>query len=229
MTSTRDATASAPEWLKAERLTRRHPNGLGVFDVSLSLGPGQVLCVLGPNGSGKTTLLRLLATLDAPSGGEVTWFGSRDRRSPAVRRRLGVQLDRPIHFEALSGWQNAHLFAAQYGLKGPGLRGRLEDLFEWAAIAHARNLRVREYSLGMRRRLGLVEAMVHEPDLLLLDEPTLALDEQGEVDLVGRIRQLCGRGVAVLVTTNDAPLPAALGAGRLRLERGRTAAPPEAA
>ncbi|MBO0685059.1 MAG: ABC transporter ATP-binding protein [Candidatus Dormibacteraeota bacterium] len=228
MTSTRADTDSEPDLLRARGLTRRYPNGLGVFDVSLVLGSGEALCLVGPNGSGKTTLLRLLATLDRPTAGEISWFGSRDRRSPRVRRRLGVLLDRPIHFEALSGWQNASFFAAQYGIERRALAARLEELFGWAGILHARALPLREYSLGMRRRLALVEAMMHEPDLLLLDEPTLALDEHGEIDLVGRLRELCAGGSAVLVATNDPVLPAALGGRRLRLEQGRVADPPAA-
>lgn len=228
MTFTRADTDSEPDLLRARGLTRRHPNGLGVFDVSLVLGRGESLCLLGPNGSGKTTLLRLLATLDRPTAGEVSWFGTRDRRSPRVRRRLGVLLDRPIHFEALSGWQNASFFAAQYGIERRAAAGRLEELFAWAGIGHARGLPVREYSLGMRRRLALVEAMIHDPVLLLLDEPTLALDEQGEIDLVGRLRDLCAGGAAVLVATNDPVLPAALGGRRLRLERGLVTESPAA-
>jgi ABC-2 type transport system ATP-binding protein len=233
VTSTREGTASEPEAayrvLLAENLTHRYANGLGVFDVSLALGRGETLCALGPNGSGKTTLLRLLATLDRPTGGRVRWFGSEDRRSPAVRRRLGVMSDQPVHFEALTGWQNARFFAAQYGLAGTSARRRLEELFEWAGLAHARGLPVREYSLGMRRRLTLVEALAHGPDLLVLDEPSLALDEQGEIDLVGRLRELRGEGTAVLVGTNDARLASELAGRNLRLEGGRVAVPLEAA
>jgi ABC-2 type transport system ATP-binding protein len=215
--------------LFAEGLTHRYANGLGVFDVSLTLRRGEILCILGANGSGKTTLLRLLATLDPPSAGRVGWFGTEDRRSPQVRRRMGVTLDQPVHFEALSGWQNARFFAAQYGLKGARAERRLGDLFEWAGIGPVSGLPVREYSLGMRRRLALIEALAHDPDLLVLDEPGLALDEQGEIDLVGRLHELSQVGTAVLVATNDAPLADALAGRWVRLERGRVAAPSEAA
>ena len=208
-------------YLAARGLTRRHPNGLGVFGVSLAAGPGEVVGVLGPNGSGKTTLLRVLATLEALTSGGVTWFGLADRRSPAVRRRLGVALDRPVHFEALTGRQNAAFFAAQYGVPRAAVPARVDELLDWAGLAGAVELPVGEYSLGMRRRLSLVEALCHEPDLVLLDEPSLALDGEGEVDLAWQLRRTAARGAAVVVATNDEPLAAAVCTRALRLAHGR--------
>lgn len=192
-----------PEVLVAEQVTRRHPNGRGVSDVSLSLGTGEILGLLGDNGSGKTTLLRVLATLDPPDRGSVRWFGLEDRRNPEVRSRIGVALDTPVHYASLTGWQNACYFAALYGVTRPVRERRLGELFHWAGIDGARNLRVREYSLGMRRRLTLVEALAHAPELLILDEPTLALDEGGELDLMTRLRRLTAEGVSVVLATND--------------------------
>ncbi len=192
-----------PEVLTAEGVTRRYPNGRGVSDVSLGLGVGEILGLLGDNGSGKTTLLRVLATLDAPERGRVRWFGLEDRRRPDVRSRIGVALDTPVHYASLTGWQNASYFAALYGVPRSVRERRLGELFRWAGIDGARNLRVREYSLGMRRRLTLVEALAHAPELLILDEPTLALDEGGELDLVTRLRRLTAEGASVVLATND--------------------------
>lgn len=210
-----------PVHLSAEGVGRRYPNGLGVFDVTLSVAAGEVVGVLGPNGSGKSTLLRVLATLDEPAAGRVTWFGRRDRRSPAVRRRLGVALDLPVHFDRLTGEQNASLLAAQYGVSRREAGELLPALFEWAGLSGARDLPVAEYSLGMRRRLSLVEALCHEPDLVLLDEPSLALDGGGQVDLARELRRLAGRGAGVLLTTNDEPLARTVCDRAVRLDHGR--------
>lgn len=195
-----------PEVLVADQVTRRHPNGRGVGDVSMRLAAGEILGLLGDNGSGKTTLLRVLATLDPPDRGRVTWFGIEDRRRPDVRARIGVALDTPVHYASLTGWQNASYFAALYGVQRARRDSRLRELFRWAGIEGARDLRVREYSLGMRRRLTLVEALAHDPELLILDEPTLALDEGGELDLVTRLKRLAADGVAVVLATNDRSL-----------------------
>jgi ABC-type multidrug transport system ATPase subunit len=203
--------------IEAACLTRRYPNGRGVFDVSLRVEPGEVLGVIGENGSGKTTLVRVLATLEAPTSGRLAWFGLEDRRSPAVRRRLGVALDRPVHFEALTGRQNAEFFAAQYGRLDAR---RLDRLFDWASLAEARDLPVSDYSLGMRRRLSLVEALCHDPQLLVLDEPSLALDAGGEIDLGHQLRQRAAAGAAVLLATNDLQLAQAVCDSALELCRG---------
>lgn len=189
--------------LRADGVTRRHASGRGVAPVSLTVRAGEVLGLVGPNGSGKTTLLRVLATLDAPTSGSVRWFGTADRRSVAVRRRLGAALDTPVHLDALTGAQNAELFAGLHGVAGRRRRERLAELFAWAGLSEARDRPVGEYSLGMRRRLSLVEALCPDPDLLVLDEPTLALDEHGELDLERRLAELTERGAAVVLATND--------------------------
>jgi ABC-type multidrug transport system ATPase subunit len=163
----------------------------------------------------------MLATAEAPTAGSVRWFGITDRRSRAVRRRLGVVFDRPLHFEGLSGWQNAEFFAGQYGVERHLLRRRLDYLFEWAGIAAARDLPVGEYSLGMRRRLSLVEAFCHEPDLLLLDEPSLALDHEGELDLSRLLLRLARQGSAIFIATNDLALADAVCSRRLSLAEGQ--------
>lgn len=192
--------------LESLDLTLGYPGGKGLFDVSLGLGGGQVLGVLGPNGSGKTTLLSLLAGLRAPTSGSVRWFGSHTSPGPSVRRRLGVLLDSPAHFDHLSGYQNAWFFTRLMGVGAHEAGGRLRELLVWVGLWEDRDRPVREYSLGMKRRLALVEALAHRPPLLLLDEPTLALDFGAELNLIEALARLAGEGCAVLVATNDVPL-----------------------
>ena len=202
----RDDTASEPSLLSTSGLTRAYRGGKGVFDVSLNLTPGEVLGLMGPNGSGKTTLLRLLATAANPTAGRIIWFWSTDFRYPSVRRRLGIMLDQPAHFEQMTGYQNAWFFARQFGLSEEFTRERLDELFNWSGLLEARDQLVVEYSLGMKRRLNLVEALVHRPSILLLDEPTLALDYRGELDLIERLQLLGLTGTAVVLATNDVHL-----------------------
>lgn len=207
--------------LEADAVSRRHPNGRGVFDVSLALRPGQVLGVTGPNGCGKSTLAGVLATLHPPTAGAVRWFGCTDRRSPRVRGQLGVVPDRPVHFDHLTGGQNAAFFAAQYGVPRATAGERLDALFAWAGLAAARDLPVGDYSLGMRRRLSLVEALVHDPRLLVLDEPSLGLDDGGHTRLAEELVRRAQTGAAVLLATNDLALARAVCDDVLRLEHGR--------
>jgi len=202
----RDDTASEPSLLSTSGLTRAYRGGKGVFDVSLKLSAGEIFGLMGPNGSGKTTLLRLLATAANPTAGRISWFGSTDFRDPSVRRRLGIMLDQPAHFEQMTGYQNAWFFARQFGLSEDFARERLDELFNWSGLSEARGQLVGEYSLGMKRRLNMVEALVHRPSILLLDEPTLALDYRGELDLIERLQLLGLTGTAVVLATNDVHL-----------------------
>jgi ABC-2 type transport system ATP-binding protein len=223
VTFTKGVTASAPSSLplRAEQVWRLYPSGKGVVDVSLHLARGELVALMGPNGSGKTTLLRVLATADAPTEGTVSWFGSHARRSPSVRRRLGVMLDQAAHFEEMSGYQNAWFFARQFGLSADTAGHRLDELFRWIGLWDARHKLVREYSLGMKRKLNLVEALAHRPDVLLLDEPTLALDYRAELDLIDRLQLLSLTGTATLLATNDVHLAERLCHRALFLHEGR--------
>lgn len=224
MISTRAATVSAPSAappLRAEQLCRLYRNGKGVIDITLTLAPGELVALMGPNGSGKTTLIRVLATADAPSAGTITWFGSRHRRSPSVRRRLGVVLDQAAHFEEMTGYQNAWFFARQFGLAGETAGARLDELFHWIGLWDARHKLVREYSLGMKRKLNLIEALAHRPQVLLLDEPTLALDYRSQLDLIDRLQLLSLTGTATLLATNDVHLAERLCHRALFLHEGR--------
>jgi ABC-type multidrug transport system ATPase subunit len=199
-------TASEPSLLSTGDLSRSYREGKGVFGVTLKLAPGEVLGLMGPNGSGKTTLLRVLATAAAPTAGRIAWFGNANRRDPSVRGRLGIMLDQAAHFDQMTGYQNAWFFARQYRVAPKLAAQRLEELFRWCGLWDARDQLVREYSLGMKRKLNLVEALIHRPSILLLDEPTLALDYRAELDLIERLRLLSLTGIGVVLATNDVHL-----------------------
>jgi len=210
-----------PVLLSARRLTRTYANGQGVFDIDLRLEPGELVALMGPNGSGKSTLLRVLGTAAAPSGGTVSWFGTTDLRDPAVRRRLGVVLDQAAHFEEMTAYQNGWFFARQFGLEPRIAAERIEDGLRWAGLWEARHQPVREYSLGMKRKLSLVEAFLHRPQILLLDEPTLGLDYRAELALIERLQVLSLTGTGIVIATNDVHLAERLCHRVLLLHQGR--------
>jgi ABC-type multidrug transport system ATPase subunit len=218
----REGTASTHNpVLSASGVGRAYQGGKGVFDVDLALGAGEVIGLMGPNGSGKSTLLRLLATADGPDAGAISWFGRSDRRDPSVRRRLGIVLDQPAHFEQMTGYQNAWFFAGQLGLSGQVAAPRLEELLRWVGLWESRDQRAGEYSLGMKRKLSLVESLVHRPEILLLDEPTLALDYRAELDLIERLQLVSLTGTAIILATNDVHLAERICDRVLFLHQGR--------
>jgi ABC-type multidrug transport system ATPase subunit len=206
----------------AQHIVRRHRNGRGVDGVTLSVSAGQCFGVLGANGSGKTTLTRLVAGLDRAERGRLSVLGGPAYpRSSYLRRRCGVALDTPAHWDTLSGRQNLWFFARQYGLTGSNLRRRVDELLAEADLAAQADEAVAAYSFGMRRKLSLIEAMTHDPDLLILDEPSAGVDMAFLDRLVEWMRQRCERGKATWVADNDADWLARVATDVILLSEGR--------
>ncbi len=155
--------------------------------VDVSLGQAESLLVLGPNGSGKTTLLRILATLLRPSGGEARVFGaSLPRDAWKVRGRIGLLGHDALLYRDLSGRENLRFHARLHGLSGEAAEARIDSLLAAVAMKRRGEDRVAELSAGMRQRIAACRCVLHEPDLLLLDEPDSNLDADGR-ELVGRL------------------------------------------
>lgn len=212
----------------AENVIRRHRTGRGISGVSFSVRSGQCLGVLGPNGSGKTTLAYLVAGLDRVDSGRLSVLGEPAHRRPRhLRGRCGVALDAPAHWDSLSGRKNLWFFARQYGLGGSNLCRRVDELLSEVELAAQADDPVAIYSLGMRRKLAVIEAMVHDPDLLILDEPSAGADADFLDWLARQICRRRERGQATWIADNDAHwLSKAtsdiilLDNGRVRTERG---------
>jgi len=211
--------------IEAHNLTCAHAPGRGVCGVSLAVDAGECYAVLGRNGSGKSTLTRLLLGLEPVGGGSLAVLGLPVARgSRRHLGRLGVCLDTSAHWEALSGWQNACFVAQAYGRNGRALEGRLAWLFDRAGLAPYRDEPVATYSFGMRRKLALVEAFCHEPELAVLDEPTAGVDEQFVVELADLLRQRGARGQTTWIASNDVEWAACVASRVAFLEAGRLVA-----
>lgn len=206
-------------------LSHLYAGGRGITDVTLSIAPGEIVGLLGPNGSGKSTLLRTVAGLLRPTAGSLQLFGQAVPPVPAsIRRRRGVLLDTPAHFDDLTGWENAAFFAHAYGLPPDEAHDRLAALFERFELTEQAHDVVNRYSYGMGRKLALVEALAHAPDLLLLDEPGVGLDYAARVALTKTLRQQAGEGAAMILATNDVTEAEQLCHRVIFLHRGRVVA-----
>ena len=198
-------TENTPPALEAKNVSRIYKSsGRGVSDVSLSVAPGEVFGLMGPNGSGKSTLLRVLSTAIAPDKGGFRVGGVdglKEKRK--VRARLGLMVDRPTHYDDLTGRANAYFFARAYGMEEAKAEGVLAELFEYFDLAEYADDKVKTYSYGMGKKLALIEALAHGPEVLLLDEPSLGLDYTSQLAYQRRIRDLAESGVAVLLASNQ--------------------------
>jgi heme exporter protein A len=161
-------------------LRRDYGERTALDGVDLRLGQGETLLVLGPNGAGKTTLLRILATLLRPSGGAVRALGcSLPDEAWKLRGRIGFLGHEPLLYRELSGRENLRFHARLHGMRGEAGEARIERMLAAVGMERRAEQRVGELSAGMRQRLAIARCVLHEPELLLLDEPDSNLDAEG--------------------------------------------------
>ncbi|MEO6876489.1 MAG: ABC transporter ATP-binding protein [Opitutaceae bacterium] len=172
-----------------------------VDHLSLRIERGQVYGLLGPNGSGKSTTLKLILGLLTPTAGHCRLFGVSSHR-PEARRRVGYLPESPYFYRYLTGRELTNFYGRMSGLGGAQLAIRVDDVLAWVGLADAAGRRVGTYSKGMLQRVGLAQALVHDPELVILDEPTAGLDPVGSAFVTELILRMKGEGRTVLITSH---------------------------
>ena len=189
--------------LQARGLRKSFGELRAVVGVSFAIAPGRVLALLGPNGAGKTTIVSMLTGLVTPDAGEVFVDGHRlAGDADSMKRRIGLVPQDLALYDELSARDNLRFFGALYGLAGAPLEGAIASALELVGLADRARHRVREYSGGMKRRLNLAAGLLHDPDVLLLDEPTVGVDPQSRNAIFDNLEHLKQRGKALLYTTH---------------------------
>ncbi len=194
-----------PSAIETFGLTRRFGPLVAVDDVTLAIARGTVFGLLGPNGAGKTTLIRTLTTTLAPSSGTARVSGYDVSADPVeVRRRIGYVPQLLSADGGLTGYENLLLFAKLYGVARSERRARIEEMLAFMNLREVADTPVRHYSGGMIRRLEIAQSMLHRPDVLFLDEPTVGLDPVARLSVWRRLREVRGqRGTTIFMTTHD--------------------------
>lgn len=210
--------------IECEELSHRYGDVTALDDVSLAVGQGELFALLGPNGAGKSTMSNILITLLRPSKGRARVLGfDVVKEAREVRARIGVVFQEPALDERLTARENLEMHAALYRIPRAEVRVRVQQALEWAGLVEAAQRLVRALSGGMKRRLELARALMHEPQVLFLDEPTVGLDPQARRHLWDRIEELRGQGLTVFMTTHY--LGEAEASDRVAIiDRGRLAA-----
>jgi ABC-2 type transport system ATP-binding protein len=183
-------------------VVQRFGERLAVAGVSLQLLRGEVFGLLGPNGAGKTTTIRMAMGLLRPTSGTVEYEGIGSPHDPQVRRHLGVAPQRLALYERLSAQEHLLYFGSLYGLRGAKLQTRAHEVLERVGLVDRRHEQVGAFSGGMQRRLNLASALLHEPKVLLLDEPTAGVDPQSRNSILELVGSLRDGGTTVLYTTH---------------------------
>jgi ABC-2 type transport system ATP-binding protein len=174
---------------------------VAVKDLNLRIEPGEVYGLLGPNGSGKSTTLKIILGLVSPTRGRTEIFG-RDSRLVESREEVGFLPENPYFYKYLTGNETLRFFGRLSGLRGAALKNRINELLDLVGLSKARNRRLGTYSKGMLQRIGLAQALIHDPRLLVLDEPTAGVDPAGSRDIRDLILDLKGRGITVLLSSH---------------------------
>jgi ABC-2 type transport system ATP-binding protein len=190
--------------IRTHRLTKAYGDLVAVDGLNLSVRTGEVFGLLGPNGAGKTTTILMLLGLSEPTSGRAEVLGFDPTRKPLeVKRRVGYLPDDVGFYAELSGRQNLRYTAALNGIPKPEANERIALLLEQVGLTDAADRRVDEYSRGMRQRLGLADALVKDPSVVILDEPTASIDPAGVSDVLAIISGLArDRGVTVLLSSH---------------------------
>ena len=174
---------------------------VAVKDLNLRIEPGEVYGLLGPNGSGKSTTLKVILGLVSPTRGRTEIFGQ-DSRLVQSRDEVGFLPENPYFQKFLTGKETLHFFGRLCGLRGAKRKNRVDKLLDLVGLNKARNRRLGTYSKGMLQRIGLAQALIHDPRLVVLDEPTAGVDPAGSRDIRDLIFELKRRGITVLLSSH---------------------------
>ena len=234
----RDNAIMKPVLFEARNLTKCYGDATVVNDVSFDIAPGECLGVIGPNGAGKTTTIRMCLGLTAPDAGGITFnpgggitFNPGGGPAPpslqmpqdalAIKAQLGVVTQFDTLDPDFSCAENLLVYGRYFGMPAGAIRARIPQLLEFASLTHKANAKPGELSGGMRRRLSLARALVNDPQLLLLDEPTTGLDPQARHLMWERLQTLLGQGKSILLTTHFMDEAERLCSRLLVLDHGR--------
>ena len=179
----------------------RRQSIVALRDLDLQVKPGEVYGLLGPNGSGKSTTLKVVLGLVSPTRGQTEIFG-RNSRLVESREAVGFLPENPYFYKFLTGTETLRFFGQLCGLSGASLKKRVDEMLELVGLTDARDRRLRGYSKGMLQRIGLAQALINEPRLVVLDEPTAGVDPAGSRQIRDLIVDLRRRGTTVLLSSH---------------------------
>jgi len=189
--------------IKLSQLTKRYGTFTAVDRLDLEVPAGQLFGFLGPNGAGKTTTLRMIAGILKPTAGIVEIGGVLLERYPrTAKMKMGYIPDRPYVYDKLTGAEFMRFVAALYGQEGPAIERRIDELLEIFDLGAWKDELTESYSHGMRQKLIISSALVHRPEVIVVDEPMVGLDPKSARTLKDLFREFCGRGGTVLMSTH---------------------------
>jgi lipooligosaccharide transport system ATP-binding protein len=189
--------------INAKGLRKTYGDFVAVDGIDFEVKQGEAFGLLGPNGAGKSTTMRMIASTSMRSAGELEILGKDpNSHGPEIRAHLGVVPQQDNLDRELKVWENLYIYGRYFGLSRKFMKNKIEELIEFAQLEEKRNAKTEDLSGGMKRRLTIARALVNEPDILMLDEPTTGLDPQARHVLWDRLFRLKEQGVTLVITTH---------------------------
>ncbi len=201
-------TDTSQEMIRVEGVSKAYPSGfwrkrVGIlFDLSFTIRRNEIVGFLGPNGAGKTTTIKILNHLAFPDSGKVTILGEDAGLHPEKRRRVGFMPEQPYFYEYLTGEEFLHLCGRLNGMGKDAIASQSREMLRRVGLEGAETRAIRKYSKGMMQRLGLAQALLHDPELVILDEPMSGLDPMGRMEVRNLIRDLRAAGKTVFFSSH---------------------------
>lgn len=195
--------------IRTEKLTKIYEGSLrgqdvrALIDLDLEVNEGEIFAYLGPNGSGKTTTIKMLLGLIFPTSGKIEILGTEDIGSAAVRRQIGYLPEGAYYPDFLRGDEVLRFYGQLYGLGGKDLKRRVDESLEVVGMTRARKRLIRGYSKGMRQRIGLAQALLSDPQILILDEPTTGLDPIARKEIRDILARLRDEGKTLMISSHE--------------------------
>ncbi len=195
--------------IRTKNLSKTYESAFGgqdvhaLKDLNIEVGSGEIYGFLGPNGSGKTTTIKMLLGLIFPTKGEIEILGSKDITSRKVRMNIGYLPEGAYYPDFLRGEEVLRYYGQLYGLSGAHLANRIDETLELVGMTHARKRLMRGYSKGMRQRIGLAQAMISDPQIMILDEPTTGLDPIARKEIRDILAHLRDKGKTLMISSHE--------------------------
>ena len=190
--------------IEVKGLRKKYKNNEALKGLNFDLYKGEILGILGPNGAGKSTTINILSTILKKDGGEILYFGEpiNEMNINKIKAKLGIVPQDVAVFEDISAYKNLTFFGSLYGLKGEKLEKAVDYALEFAGLTNRKKDKPKTYSGGMKRRLNIACAIVHKPEILILDEPTVGIDPQSRNHILEDLKKLKNEGTTIIYTTH---------------------------
>lgn len=189
--------------LKVENLEKNFKDVKAVDDITFEVKKGEIFGLLGPNGAGKSTTISIISTLLNSTAGKVYYDGEDISKNPkAIQKKMGVVPQEIALYPTLKGYENLRFWGNLYGLSGSELKKRIEEVADIVGLKDKLKTRVDKYSGGMKRRLNIAAALLHEPEILIMDEPTVGIDPQSRNHILDTVLELNKKGMTIIYTSH---------------------------